>query len=104
MEKHAPDPVREPGGLRSDPGWIGSEVNAGREYENDIEKMEGDEASIIYNGTNSNDGVWQETREKKKRKAIGNKGDESEENDIKVIIRFQTPCAFESFKGQRSCI
>lgn len=61
-------------------------MNVGREYENDLEEME---ASIISNGTNSNDGVWQEVRqERKKRKANGNKGDESKENDIKVIIRF----------------
>lgn len=64
-------------------------MNAEREHENDLEEMEGDEASVISNGANSNDGVWQEVRqERKKRKANGNKGDESKENDIKVIIRF----------------
>lgn len=61
--------MREPEGLRSDPGWIGSEVNAGREYENDLEEMEGDEASIISNGTNSNDQVWQEVRQERKKES-----------------------------------
>ncbi len=37
-------------------------------------------------------------QERKKRKAIGNKGDESKENDIKVIIRFQTPCALNPLR------
>lgn len=71
MEKHAPDPMTEPGGLRCDPDWTGSGANAVSEIEVD-ELNEGDEWNNFSAGNANTEGwerVFLKSKKKKRRQS-----------------------------------
>ena len=101
-ERHGPDPVQVPGGLRNDPGGTendeGSESSAVEQEELKELEEEKDELRNTENLINLDNGDWDTVRRGKKRKTLENKGDEGKPNEIKVIIRFQTLGALNPLK------
>ena len=87
--------MADSGGTGNDEGSESSAV----EYE-ELEELEEekDELSNTENLIHLEDGDWDTVRRGKKRKTRENKGDEGKPNEIKVIIRFQTPGALNPLK------
>lgn len=78
-------------GMRCDPGGAGSEVEEGSEIEVDT-----------GNEGNSNNEEWKKVNRKKmkrkQRESDGEKGEEEQRSEIKVILRFQSPCTSNPLK------
>ncbi|XP_077104233.1 uncharacterized protein LOC143757172 [Siphateles boraxobius] len=78
-------------GMRCDPGGAGSEVDEGSEIEVDT----GNEGK-------SNNEEWRIVNRKKmkrkQRESEGEKGEEEQSSEIKVILRFQSPCTSNPLK------
>lgn len=96
------DPLIDPEGLRCDPGLIEREVNSGSEIDVDEEEVD-DWSNASEGNTNINTGKWiQASRKKKKRKERDSDDDKSEREiegkEIKVILRFQSPCILNPLK------
>jgi len=82
------------GGMRCDPGGAGSEVDEGSEIEVDTVVDTGNEGK-------ANDKEWRivnwKKMKRKQRESDGEKGEELS-SEIKVILRFQSPCTSNPLK------
>lgn len=81
--------MAESGGMRCDPGGAGSEADEGSDIEVDM-----------GNEGNSNNEEWRVVNRKKRkqRENDGEKGEEEQRSEMKVIMRFQSPCTLNPLK------
>ncbi|KAG9267496.1 hypothetical protein AMEX_G18343 [Astyanax mexicanus] len=88
--------MAESGGLRCDPGRAGSEVDGGSEIE--VDELDPDSKGILNNEEWKT--VRKNSKKRKQRESDGERGEEEQRLERKIILRFQSPCTLNPLKIQ----